>query len=112
MSGGYAFIRAVEDPNFHKYLQSEVLGTASDGVLGSPMTAAQFQVTNGQVVQYVTATSSLYLHVAPPTDSSDKKLKTTWATTPDTLGTFAWSGDTLQWSSTTVSRPALNVSFL
>ena len=39
-------------PNFHKYLQSEILGTASDAVLGEPADAAQFEITGGQLVQH------------------------------------------------------------
>jgi hypothetical protein len=81
-------------------------------VLGSPSTAAQFQIVSGQLTQYLPGSSSvLYAHVEPRADSSVVKLKVTWATTPDSGdGTFFWSGDTLQWQSKTISRPALNVS--
>ncbi|KAL1746182.1 hypothetical protein HDZ31DRAFT_34729 [Schizophyllum fasciatum] len=104
---GYSFIRAVEDPNFHKYLQSEVLETASDAVLGEPENAAQFQITDGQLIQNAGGTP-LYAVVEPPAGEDAKKLKVTWAEEPDTLGAFAFTGDTVEWSSPDVTRPQNN----
>jgi hypothetical protein len=86
-----------------------VPGTASDGVLGATVSAAQFQITSGQIVQYG---NGLYLNVEPPADSTAKKLRVFWATTPDTLGKFEFSGDTVLWTSPTVKRQATNVSFV
>ncbi|KAF9521780.1 carbohydrate-binding module family 1 protein [Crepidotus variabilis] len=103
---GWNFIRAVVDPNFHKYLQSEVTGTPSDAVLADRTTAAQFQITNGQLIQSVSG-GNLYATVEPKTASATK-LKVSWSKTPDTLGTFVFSGDTVTWSSTTVTRPQNN----
>lgn len=99
-----------EDPNFHKYLRSEVDGTASDAILGDPDTAAQFQIVSGQLVQEVPDGSKLYAVVEDRTDPSVMKLKVTWSTTPAAAGTFQWSGDTVEWSIPTISRPQLNVS--
>ncbi|KAF9485611.1 hypothetical protein BDN70DRAFT_902956 [Pholiota conissans] len=104
------FIRAVTAPNFHKYLQSEVKNSVSDVVLGEATSAAQFQITNGQLVQNAGGTS-LYAVVEPRADSTVTKLKVSWSKTPDTLGTFKFSGDTVEWSSTTVTRPQTNVCF-
>ncbi|KAG6839877.1 hypothetical protein C0991_010859, partial [Blastosporella zonata] len=127
LAPGYSFIRAVvspqhsvcgysrltnnsqEDPNFHKYLQSEVLNTASDAVLGSPSTAAQFQITNGQLIQNANGTP-LYAIVETPANSTVVKLKMSWSTTPATAGTFVFSGDTVEWSIPTITRPQNNVS--
>ncbi|CAG7852041.1 SubName: Full=Uncharacterized protein {ECO:0000313/EMBL:CCA73934.1} [Serendipita indica DSM 11827] len=103
---GNSFIRGVEAPFFHLYLQSETVGTASDAVLGSPSTAAQFQIISGQLVQNPTG-SKLYAQVAQPV-SGDKKLKVTWSTSPATFGTFSWSGDTLLWSDPSVTRSQNN----
>ncbi|THV02636.1 hypothetical protein K435DRAFT_836295 [Dendrothele bispora CBS 962.96] len=104
---GNSFIRAVEDPNFHKYLQSEVLGTASDTVLGEPGNAAQFVInSSGQLVQQLSP--PLYAIVEPRANSTVMKLKVTWSTTPATSGTFMWSGDTVEWSNPTISRPQDN----
>ncbi|KAJ6588285.1 hypothetical protein B0H19DRAFT_924039 [Mycena capillaripes] len=107
LAPGYSFVRAVEDPNFHKYLQSQVLGKASPAVLGDYTQAAQFQVVNGQLVQNAGGTS-LYAIVEPPANTTVVKLGVSWSTTPDTLGTFVFSGDSLEWSSPSVKRQQNN----
>lgn len=102
-----------EDPNFHKYLQSEVLGTAGDAVLGDPATAAQFQITSGQLIQFIPDGTKLYAVVEGRSDPSVMKLKMSWSTTPASgvnAGTFVFSGDTVQWSIPTIQRPQDNVS--
>ncbi|KAH9885239.1 hypothetical protein C8Q73DRAFT_305775 [Cubamyces lactineus] len=111
LSPGNSFIRAVEDPNFHQYLRSEVINTAGDAVLGDYTTAAQFQIVDGQLVQLVPDGSKLYAVVEARTDPSVMKLKMSWSTTPasgDNAGTFQWSGDTVEWSIPTIQRPQLN----
>jgi len=108
---GNSFIRAVEDPNFHQYLQSEVLNTASDAVLGSPGTAAQFQITGGQLIQELPDGTQLYAVVEGPANSTVTKLKMSWSTSPASgvnAGTFVFSGDTVEWSIPTISRPQTN----
>ncbi|KAH9474647.1 Endo-1,4-beta-xylanase C [Psilocybe cubensis] len=107
LQAGYSFIRAVEDPNFHKYLQSEILNTASDAVLGDPSTAAQFQITNGQLIQNANGTP-LYAIVEPRANSTVNKLKVSWSKTPATSGTFVFSGDTVEWSTPDITRPQDN----
>ncbi|KAF5384393.1 hypothetical protein D9615_003393 [Tricholomella constricta] len=107
LAPGYSFIRAVVDPNFHKYLQSEKSKTAGDAVLGEPSTAAQFQITGGQLVQNAGGTN-LYAVVEPRADSTVMKLKVSWSTSPATSGTFVFSGDTVEWSHPTISRPQNN----
>ena len=105
------FVNPQEDPNFHKYLQSEVLNTASDAVLGSPATAAQFQIVSGQLVQNANGTP-LYAVVEAQANSTVTKLKMSWSTTPasgDSAGTFMWSGDTVEWQIASINRPQLNV---
>ena len=102
-----------EDPNFHQYLRSEVANTASDAVLGDPSTAAQFQITDGQLIQLLPDGTSLYAAVEARADSTVTKLKMSWQDTPasgDAAGTFMWSGDTVEWSIASISRPQLNVS--
>ncbi|KAI5841985.1 hypothetical protein DFP73DRAFT_118548 [Morchella snyderi] len=108
----YYWIRAVVDPNFHKYLQSSTLRTASDAVLNDASTAGQFNIVNGQLVQLIdTAGTLLYAHVTPQTDTSVTKLLVTWGTTPDTYGTWAFSGDTTTWSTPGITRQN-NAAFL
>ncbi|KAJ2915746.1 hypothetical protein MD484_g4674, partial [Candolleomyces efflorescens] len=106
---GYSFVRAVTDPNFHKYLRSETWGTPGDAILGDYMTSALFRVVNGQLIQGVEGQQTLlYAVVEPKTDSAAKKLKVSWSATPATSGSFRWSGDTLEWSDPAISRPQNN----
>ncbi|KAF9485614.1 hypothetical protein BDN70DRAFT_927269 [Pholiota conissans] len=108
LAPGYSFIRAVEDPNFHQYLQSETLNSPGPAVLGSPSTAAQFQITSaGQLVQNAAGTN-LYAHVEDRANSTVVKLAVSWSTTPAASGTFVFSGDTVEWSIPTISRPQTN----
>ena len=89
------------------------MGTASDAVLGDPDTAAQFQITSGQLVQMVPDGSKLYAVVEGRANSTVMKLKMSWSTDPASganAGTFMWSGDTVEWSISTIQRPQLNVS--
>lgn len=102
-----------EDPNFHQYLRSEVEGTASDAVLGDYTTAAQFQITGGQLIQEVADGTKLYAVVEGRSDPSVMKLKMSWSTEPASganAGTFVFSGDTVEWSIPTIQRPQTNVS--
>ncbi|KAE9410112.1 hypothetical protein BT96DRAFT_962102 [Gymnopus androsaceus JB14] len=96
---GNSFIRSVEDPYFHYYLQSITPGVATAAIMGSYTSAAQFQITNGQLVQQST----------PPLPIP---LLLNWvfpgAKTPATNGTFDFSGDTIEWSIPTITRPQLN----
>ena len=103
-----------EDPNFHKYLRSEVMETASDAILGEPDTAAQFQITGGQLIQMLPDGSKLYAVVEGRSDPSVMKLKMSWSTEPATgpnAGAFVFSGDTVEWSISTIKRPQNNVSY-
>ncbi|KAF3903318.1 hypothetical protein AA313_de0201338 [Arthrobotrys entomopaga] len=101
----YIWIRAVEAPYFHKYLQSLTLRTTGEAVMGDYTTAGQFDIVNGQLVQLInTSGALLYGHIEQQTSSSQTKLQLTWATTPDTYGTFAWSGDAVTWTASGVTR--------
>ncbi|TEB32677.1 hypothetical protein FA13DRAFT_220311 [Coprinellus micaceus] len=106
---GYSFVRAVTSPNFHKYLMSETWGTPGDAVLGEYTKAALFKVTSGQLVQGVSGQqTALYAKVDKTPLSDGKRLRVYWDTTPSTSGTFRWSGDTLEWSDPSVTRPQAN----
>ncbi|KAG6879941.1 hypothetical protein C0992_009299 [Termitomyces sp. T32_za158] len=98
-----------EEPNFHKYLRSEVINTASEAVLGDPSTAGQFIITDGQLIQNANGIP-LYAVVEDRANSTVVKLKMDWSTTPATSGTFVFSGDTLEWSNPAITRPQNNVS--
>lgn len=86
------------------------MNSVGPAVLGDPVDAAQFEIVNGQLEQMVPDGTILYANVQPPANSSVVKLGVSWETTPDTLGTFMWGGDSVEWSSTTVSRPQNNVN--
>jgi len=108
---GDSFIRTVEQPDFHLYLQSEVLGAASDAVVASPSVAALFQVVNGQLIQEIPGGTNLYAQVEGQENSTVTKLKMSWATTPASganAGTFVFSGDSLEWTIPTIDRPQAN----
>ncbi|KIO18954.1 carbohydrate-binding module family 1 protein [Tulasnella calospora MUT 4182] len=102
---GWLWIRAVEAPNFHKYLQSYHSYAPGDAILGDYTTAAQFNIVNGQLEHYLPDGSLLYLQVEQPADSTVVKLKTSFATTPNTFGTFAFSGDAVTWTVSSITRP-------
>lgn len=92
-------------PNFHKYLRSIVSYAPGDAILGDYTTAAQFKIVSGQLQHYLPGGSVLYMQVEPRADSSVMKLKTSFASTPNTYGTFAWSGDALTWTVSGITRP-------
>lgn len=97
-------------PNFHKYLMSEVWGTPGDAVLGEYTKAALYKVTGGQLVQGISGGQTLLYAKVDKTPLSDgKRLRVYWDTTPSTSGTFRFSGDTLEWSDPSVTRPQANV---
>ncbi|KAK0205415.1 hypothetical protein DFS33DRAFT_765369 [Desarmillaria ectypa] len=108
---GYSFIRAVEAPNFHKYLRSEIVNTASGAVLGEPADAAQFVITNGQLIQNAAGTP-LYAIVESRANDTVVMLKMSWSKSPATSGTFVFSGDTLEWSIPTINRPQTNAWYV
>ncbi|KAF8589502.1 carbohydrate-binding module family 1 protein [Ramaria rubella] len=88
----HLWIRAVEDPNFHKYLQSQSVGSTGDAVIGSPSTAAQLNIVSGQLIQYLASGSSLYAQVATAA-ANTTRLKVFWSTNPATNVTWSFDGD-------------------
>jgi len=107
LQSGYYWIRAVESPNFHQYLQTSPEYAAETAILDSYTTAGQFQIVSGQLVELISG-GLLYLNVAPQTNTSETKLPVTFATTQNTYGTFAFSGDAVQWSIASIDRPNLS----
>ncbi|KAL5523204.1 hypothetical protein ACEPAF_1471 [Sanghuangporus sanghuang] len=102
---GNLWIRAVEAPNFHTYLQSAESGQPGPAVFGSYTTAAQFQLNDGQVEQQLADGSVLYLNVNTTTASSGATyLPTFFATTQEATGTWAFQGDGLTWTAPDIPR--------
>ncbi|OCK85702.1 hypothetical protein K432DRAFT_399969 [Lepidopterella palustris CBS 459.81] len=55
---GYYWIRAIESPNFHKYLKPSPLYSPGPAVMGDLTTAGKFQAVNGQSVQLASETGA------------------------------------------------------
>ncbi|PQE31687.1 carbohydrate-Binding Module family 1 protein [Rutstroemia sp. NJR-2017a WRK4] len=108
LQSGYYWIRAVESPNFHSYLQSKPTKAAGPALLADRTTAGQFNVVSGQLVQLIAPSTLLYGNVSPPANSSVVKLALSFSTTQNTYGTFAFSGDALTWSVSSINRPNLS----
>ncbi|KAL1870565.1 hypothetical protein VTK73DRAFT_2540 [Phialemonium thermophilum] len=108
LQAGQYWIRAVEAPNFHKYLQTNPPNEPGTAILGSSRTAGQFNIASGQLVE-ATGADPLYLQVERPADLTNppRTLATWFNTTKNDFGTFEFSGDALTWSHPDVKRQNL-----
>ncbi|CAN8098498.1 unnamed protein product [Discula destructiva] len=105
---GWYWIRAVESPYFHSYLQTLPTATPGDAVLDSPATAGQFNIVDGQLVYNRptgAAAPPLYMWVEDAADKTQRALATWFNSTASTYGRFAFSGDTVTWTDPDVARP-------
>ncbi|TVY83678.1 Endo-1,4-beta-xylanase C [Lachnellula suecica] len=109
LQSGYYWIRAVEAPNFHDYLQTSPEYVPGTAILDSYTTAGQFQIVSGQLVELVSG-GLLYANVEMMANSTVNKLSVTFSTTKNTYGTFAFSGDAVQWDGTAVGVARQNLS--
>jgi hypothetical protein len=91
---GNLWIRAVEAPNFHKYLQTKPEYTPGTAILNSYTTAGQFQIVSGQLVQLIAGGGLLYANVEQNTTAA-VKLAISFNTTKNVYGTFVFSGDAM-----------------
>lgn len=112
LGSGHYWIRAVETPNYHSYLQAAPTATSTPGVGDAYLLAAsgagQFNVVDGQLVYYTAGTdnsSLLYMGVENPTNKTQRTLETWFAADENDYGTFAFSGDTLTWTVDDIDRP-------
>ena len=105
LDSGWYWIRAVASPYFHSYLQAAPTSTPMAEV-AKASNAGQFNVNNGQLVWHrFGGQPPLYMQVENPADKTQRKLKTWFAATQGTYGTFSFSGDTLQWTVSDIARP-------
>lgn len=107
---GQYWIRAVEPPNFHKYLQTIPANEPGAAVLGDSTTAGQFNIVDGQLVEYTDAGAApLYMSVARPADlaSPPRTLATSFGAAKNAFGTFAFQGDAVTWSTPDLQRQNL-----
>ncbi|KUI52954.1 putative 1,4-beta-D-glucan cellobiohydrolase C [Cytospora mali] len=104
---GWYWIRGVETPYYHSYLQTLPTGTPGDALMDSYETAGQFNIIDGQLVYNTGSgtTDALYMHVEDPTNKTQRALATWFNATENTYGSFAFSGDTVTWTDPDVSRP-------
>jgi hypothetical protein len=109
----WIWIRAVEAPNFHSYLQAKPTLTPGLAYMDSYTKAGQFQLVSGQVVMNTgSGGTPLYMNVEDPSDKTQRALHTYFNTTKNTYGSFAWSGDALQWTDPDVTRPNLSAWYV
>lgn len=106
LQAGQYWIRAVEPPNFHKYLQTSPANDAGTAILADYTTAGQFQIVGGQLVES-TGGAPLYMHVEKPADLTQRTLHTAFNTTENTFGTFVFQGDAVTWSTPEIKRQNL-----
>jgi len=108
LQDGQYWIRAVAAPNFHKYLQTKPANEPGGAILESSKTAGQFNVDDGQLVEWTgEGTAPLYMHVEKPDDMTQRKLATWFNTTKNDFGTFVFQGDALTWSTPEINRQNL-----
>lgn len=105
LQAGAYWIRAVVPPNYHKYLQTIPANVPGKALLESHTTAGQFNIEDGQLVNKVSK-PPLYLWVEEPADKANppRTLATFFNGTKNPFGTFAWQGDTLTWSVSSIKR--------
>ncbi|KAK3677674.1 hypothetical protein LTR78_002524 [Recurvomyces mirabilis] len=103
----YAWIRAVETPNYHSYLQSNPPLATASAILGPNTSAGQFKLVAGQLeyAQDGSGSKVLYASVGTPASASATILPVSFSSQPGAHGTFAYSGDTLQWTTSEYKRP-------
>ncbi|KAJ4393568.1 hypothetical protein N0V93_002781 [Gnomoniopsis smithogilvyi] len=102
---GWYWIRAVESPYYHSYLQTLPTATPGDALMDNPSTAGQFNIIDGQLVYYTGSSEPLYMWVEDPADKTQRTLATWFNTTASTYGNFSFSGDTVTWTDPDVARP-------
>ncbi|OJJ08861.1 hypothetical protein ASPVEDRAFT_48008 [Aspergillus versicolor CBS 583.65] len=105
LSPDWFFIRAVEEPNYHSYLQSSPTETPGIAVLDANTKAGQFNIISGQLVYQLSGNGSLYMNVENPADKTQRKLTTSFNKTENAYGEFAFQGDTVTWSVEDIDRP-------
>ncbi|OBT75427.1 hypothetical protein VF21_05692 [Pseudogymnoascus sp. 05NY08] len=102
------WIRAVEEPNYHAYLQSSSSGVA---VLGSASSAAQFIFNGGRII-LLDASTALRALVHPEVIGAENgtagRLAVTfveWGSGEADYGGFLYKGDTLMWRNLGLAVP-------
>ena len=102
----WSWIRAVETPYYHSYLQSQPTQTPGAAHLAKNTNAGQFNVIDGQLVYNTGADKKpLYMNVEHRADEQQRKLQTWFNATKNEYGAFAFQGDALTWEADDFERP-------
>ncbi|GIJ91467.1 hypothetical protein Asppvi_010433 [Aspergillus pseudoviridinutans] len=104
LQSGWYFIRAVETPAYHSYLQTIPSATPGPAYLSSNTNAGQFNIISGQLV-YNTGASQLYMNVEDPVNKTQRTLQTWFNKTQNQYGTFGFQGDAVTWTVSDIARP-------
>ncbi|KAF9895320.1 hypothetical protein FE257_000224 [Aspergillus nanangensis] len=104
LESGWYWVRAVEEPNYHSYLQTKPTATPGAAYLDAGANAGQYNVVDGQLV-YHTGGDPLYMNVENVADKTQRKLQTWFNETENAYGEFGFQGDTLTWSVADINRP-------
>lgn len=102
---GWYFIRAVETPAYHSYLQTIPSATPGPPYLSSNIHAGQFNIISGQLVYNTGAAGQLYMNVEDPVNKTQRTLRTWFNRTQNQYGTFGFQGDAVTWSVGDIARP-------
>ncbi|KAG9001375.1 hypothetical protein FRB94_007934 [Tulasnella sp. JGI-2019a] len=101
----WLWLRSDEAPYFHQYVRSVNSYAPGDVILGNYTTGGQFQIVNGQIEHYLPDGTFLYVNVRQPANSTVTYIGMYLATTQNTFGTFAFSGDAVTWTVASIARP-------
>ncbi|KAE8362422.1 hypothetical protein BDV27DRAFT_159767 [Aspergillus caelatus] len=103
LQSDWYFIRAVETPYYHSYLQTIPSATPGPAHLAINTNAGQFNIVSGQLV-YNTGTEQLYMNVEDPANKTQRTLQTWFNVTENAYGTFAFQGDAITWTVEDIDR--------
>ncbi|KAI0021194.1 hypothetical protein F4780DRAFT_305205 [Xylariomycetidae sp. FL0641] len=107
LESGWYWIRAVESPNYHSYLQAAP--SPGPAYLRSPAAhaAGQFNVVDGQLAYRNPGGEALYLGVdeSAAGAADNRTLAARFATGKNGYGAFAFEGDALTWRAAGLERP-------
>lgn len=102
---GWYWIRGVESPYYHSYLQTLPTAAPGDALMDDASTAGQFNIIDGQLVYNTGSSAPLYMWVEDPADKTQRALATWFNSTASSYGSFSFSGDTVTWTDPDVARP-------
>jgi len=67
-------------------------------------TAGQFNIVNGQLEQLIDTTGDILYATVQQSTGAENKLLVSFQSTPNTYGTFSFSGDAVEWNVAGLTR--------